>query len=336
MNLKFYGFLLLCIYSIIGCASNKNNVSIETFELSGNGLNEEELNMIQKNFKSKEKSIEYLHYYSKVMELWPHDYEGYYVVTDYGKTWINEIGDKNLPPLLLLHGMSGSSTLWYPNVDYLSKYFRIIAPDIIGQAGKSLLIKPLKSSVDLEKWLDQVIDELKLDQVYLCGMSFGGWLATKYAVFEPNKVKKLVLLDPAATFLPLKSEFYFKMFSALLFPNSSTGKSFENWLTQGYQMNDDYSKQMTIGMMDYKPMKGQKTILAKELKDSELKKLNMPVMVLIGSKCVIYDREKVIKKANKLLQNVKTETIMDCGHAMNMEKAEIINGKIKEYLLENI
>jgi pimeloyl-ACP methyl ester carboxylesterase len=238
--------------------------------------------LVQKFFKTSEKAIEYLNLYGKVMKLWPVDYKGYYVDKKYEKTWIHETGDSNLPPLLLLHGMSGSSTQWYPNVDYLSKNFRVITPDIIGQAGKSVLEKPLFFSTDLEKWLDEVINNLGIEQLYLGGLSFGGWLAAKYAIYAPRKVNKLVMLDPAATFLSLKLEFILRMFAAIFIPIPTVGKSFERWLTQGYEMNVDFSKQLEIGMIDYKPMKGQKTIFAKVIPDADLRKLEMPVMVLIG------------------------------------------------------
>jgi pimeloyl-ACP methyl ester carboxylesterase len=289
--------------------------------------------MLHSNFKTAEKALEYEALYSKVMELWNVDYKGYYIDTSYGKTWIHEAGNENLPPLLLLHGMSGSSTLWYPNVEYLSKYFRVIMPDIIGQAGKSMLEKPLTSPADLEKWLDEVIIDLKINQLYLGGMSFGGWLAARYAIYAPHRVAKLIMIDPAATFIPFNAEFYFRMFAAVVIPVPRIGKSFEYWLTQGYKMNPDFSRQIAIGMMDYKPMKGQKTIIAKAIHNEDLRKLVMPVKIMFGEQCVMYNLQKAIQKAKSLLPHVDIDVISNSAHSVNMEQADVVNELIAKFIL---
>lgn len=151
------------------------------------------------NLKTEEIAENYEQLYNITMQLWPECYKGYYIETQFGKTWINEIGDEKKPVLLLLHGMSGSSTLWYSNVEQLSKHFRVLAPDIIGQAGKSISEKPLKSANDLEIWLDEVIENLQLTNVHLAGMSFGGWLAIRYALYNSKKITKIVVLDPSGT-----------------------------------------------------------------------------------------------------------------------------------------
>lgn len=288
--------------------------------------------MSQISFRSAEKATEYDNLYRKTMELWPVGYRGYYLDTTYGKTWIHEMGDSNQPVLLLLHGMSSSSTLWYPNIEYLSKSFRVITPDIIGQAGKSILEKPLVSSSDLEKWLGEVVDNLNVDQLYIGGLSFGGWLAARFTIFAPQKVKKLIMLDPAATLLPMKAEFFFRMFAALLIPIPAVAKSFAKWLTQGYEMNVDFLRQMGVGMKDYKQMKGQRTIYAKVIPDEDLRKIGAPVLVLIGDRCVIYDPNKALCRAKNLFPCVKAELVPNCSHSMNMEQPEITNEMITKFL----
>lgn len=323
-QLTVFSCIAIFSYILLSCANTSGKKQVEQ---------EEEImeNVLLRNYyKSIEKAIEYENLYNKTMELWPAGYKGYYLGTSYGKTWIHEIGDEHLPTLLLLHGMSGSSTMWYPNVEYLSKYFRVITPDIIGQAGKSLLEKPLKSSDDLVKWLDEVIINLNVNQIYLCGLSFGGWLAAKYTIFDQTKVKKLIMLDPAATLVPMKTKFFFKMFTAILIP--ATGESFEKWLTQGYEMNPDFSRQIEVGMMDYKNMKGQKVIFAKAIPDRELNSIKISVMVLIGDKSVIYDPKKAIEKAKKTITNVRAEIIQNCSHSMNMEQADFINLMIHDFI----
>lgn len=47
-------------------------------------------------------------------------------------------------PLVLLHGFLGSSIMWKPQIEYLKKNYRVIAPDLPG-FGKSNNIKACNS-----------------------------------------------------------------------------------------------------------------------------------------------------------------------------------------------
>jgi len=47
-------------------------------------------------------------------------------------------------PLVLVHGFLGSSEMWEPQINYLSKYFRVITPNLPG-FGKSNNVKSLDS-----------------------------------------------------------------------------------------------------------------------------------------------------------------------------------------------
>jgi pimeloyl-ACP methyl ester carboxylesterase len=41
-----------------------------------------------------------------------------------------------------------------------------------------------------------VLDELKIDKIYLLGHSMGGMLATRFALMYPEMVEKLILENP--------------------------------------------------------------------------------------------------------------------------------------------
>ncbi len=47
-------------------------------------------------------------------------------------------------PLVLVHGFLGSSEMWEPQINYLSKYYRVITPNLPG-FGKSKNVKSLDS-----------------------------------------------------------------------------------------------------------------------------------------------------------------------------------------------
>src|SRR5687768_10832933 len=75
--------------------------------------------------------------YDGIMADWTIPYESRIVNTCAGKTHLILAGDKDAPPLLMLHGAYGNAAAWgYAAPDFVKNH-RIIAVDIIGQPNKS-------------------------------------------------------------------------------------------------------------------------------------------------------------------------------------------------------
>jgi pimeloyl-ACP methyl ester carboxylesterase len=99
-------------------------------------------------------------------------------------------------PLLMLHGFLGSGSCWLPLMERLQSQFRCISLDLLG-FGESA--KP-KICYDIAKevaFVRQVVEALQLDSCYILGHSFGGWVASAYALEYPGSVKGLVLAASA-------------------------------------------------------------------------------------------------------------------------------------------
>ena len=99
-------------------------------------------------------------------------------------------------PLLMLHGFFGNGTNWLPLMERLNSQFRCIGLDLLG-FGESA--KPdIRYDVAKEvAFVRQVVEALQLDPCYIVGHSFGGWVASAYALHYPDAVKGLFLAAPA-------------------------------------------------------------------------------------------------------------------------------------------
>jgi pimeloyl-ACP methyl ester carboxylesterase len=103
-------------------------------------------------------------------------------------------------PLVFLHGLSANAHSFDELIGSgLSPAFRAIALDLRGrgrsQKGSGYTIE--EHSDDVVAWLDA----LALPEVILVGHSFGGFLATFIAWRHPSRVRKLIVLDIAASAL---------------------------------------------------------------------------------------------------------------------------------------
>lgn len=106
-----------------------------------------------------------------------------------------EAGDRPRPQLVLLHGMSASGDSFRELMHELAADYHLIAPDIPG-FGYSHTTEPY-TIPHLVEWLASLLDNLRMPEVYLLGHSFGGLVATAFALAYPHHVNRLVLIAPA-------------------------------------------------------------------------------------------------------------------------------------------
>jgi len=147
--------------------------------------------------------------YDRALEKWPVPYETKYVPTAYGDTHMIISGPEDGEPLILIHGMGSNATDWSPNIAALARTYRVYALDIIGYVGKGKAVKVFSDRAELAEWLTNILDALKIEKTYMAGYSLGGFLTISYALEKPERLKKIVLLAPAATFAPLSKGWHF-------------------------------------------------------------------------------------------------------------------------------
>lgn len=100
----------------------------------------------------------------------------------------------NGDPVLLVHGLGGTSNVFGPQVGVLSRFFQCIRPDLPG-SGRSPADGPL-SIAGLAEAIEGVMDERGLDRVHLVGHSLGTIVCQHIAVRRPNRVRSLALIGP--------------------------------------------------------------------------------------------------------------------------------------------
>lgn len=103
--------------------------------------------------------------------------------------------------ILLLHGLGSTKADWDFQIDTLSKYFRVIAPDLRGHGNSSKPEKREEYGVSLCAE-DNVLllKELKEDQCAVLGFSMGGAVAFEMAVNHPELISKLIIVNTAPDF----------------------------------------------------------------------------------------------------------------------------------------
>jgi pimeloyl-ACP methyl ester carboxylesterase len=152
-------------------------------------------------FKSEASHATYLAAYEATLREWPVPFEEITAPTTFGPTHIVTSGARDAPPLVLLPSLAATALVWRPNVEALSRRFRILAVDVIGQPGKGAALRPLRSRKDFARWMTDLLDAAGVTRASFVGCSFGGFLALSQASLTPERVDRVVLISPAGTFV---------------------------------------------------------------------------------------------------------------------------------------
>lgn len=99
------------------------------------------------------------------------------------------------PPLILIHGLSGSSRWWRHNIMPLAHQFQVYTIDLIG-FGRSRGRHPFVLT-DAARYLTGWMDAVGIERASLVGHSMGGFIAADLAADFPERVDRLVLVDAA-------------------------------------------------------------------------------------------------------------------------------------------
>lgn len=104
-------------------------------------------------------------------------------------------GGEGNPPIVLLHGLLGSSRNWVSAAKELVKDYEVFALDLRNHGDS-----PHCDSMDFGEMAADVLqflEEQELDQVCLLGHSLGGKVAMRVAVESPDSLESLIIVDIA-------------------------------------------------------------------------------------------------------------------------------------------
>jgi pimeloyl-ACP methyl ester carboxylesterase len=283
-------------------------------------------------FTTPEGRAKYVAAYEAMFDLWTVPHEAVDVKTGYGSTHINVSGPDDGFPLVLLHAAGLSSTVWFANIAELSAHHRVYAVDVIGDAGRSVADRLLMKRTDYAQWLREVFDGLNIERCYLLGHSYGGWLTLNMALAYPERLQKIVLLAPAASFYPLgfmtKLILYLGEFKIHLPARSILQVA----AAKGTVLEETFIHLMETVTRYCSPA----TMFPTVYTDEELKQIDLPALLLIGSGEKIYNPQKAIERAQRRMPELTSEIIPKAGHLLIMDQPEIINAHILKFFSNDL
>ncbi len=286
-------------------------------------------------FKTSKGQAQYYAAYDAAMQLWPVSFESRLVTTSYGQTNVISCSPEDAFPLVLLHAGQASSTMWFPNIAQLVGKFHVLALDTPGEPGKSVPVRHNATRNDCAAWLEGVLDVLGISRTHIMGLSRGAWLALNLAQQAPQRLDRIVLLSPAASFVALNSFFSAVAQTVMRVPSRFVAKfALNSWVARGFEVNQVFAEQFMVGLQNWNWVvntSGYSGIMPCTFSDEELRQIPQHILLLIGDQDRL-NPPKALERARQTIVHLDSEVIAHAGHFLNMEQPESVNARIFKFL----
>ncbi len=133
-------------------------------------------------------------------------------------------------PIIILHGLFGSSDNWFTLSKFFGEKFKVFAVDLRNH-GRSPHSDQFNYRIMADDINNLVIHE-GVNSVHLLGHSMGGKTAMQFALMYPEKVDKLIVVDVAPKAYPPKHDAIFQALFALKLERYKTRSELDSALSQ--------------------------------------------------------------------------------------------------------
>lgn len=221
-------------------------------------------------------------------------------------------------PILLLHGNSGSIKTMESQIQELSKHFKVIAADSRAQ-GKSTDSNKEITYALMASDMNELIDKLKLEGVYVVGWRDGGNIGLELAFAHPEKVKKLVTFGANYTY----ENFMAAPDSVVMDPNDSLiikTTAFLQMYKAGFdRIPPEIKKKLTDLTQKYP-----------NFTKEQLKQIKIPALIVVGDHDLITLDQTIAIFTS--LPHSQLFIVPGATHFVPIEQSKLINSEVIKFL----
>lgn len=250
----------------------------------------------------------------------------------------DDLGVREAPAALLMHSLLCDGEMFAHLAQELSRTHRVINLDSRGH-GRST---PASRGYTLDEQCDDipaVLDHAGVHSATLVGLSWGGMLAMRAAVFHPTRVAALALLDTSARpESPVLRAQYMAMagsFLAVGLLPTVEARVRPLMFSDGFLAREPgAAKALTDKVRTWRREGVFQAVQAVAMRDdfsAQLGDVRVPTVVLVGDE----DRATPVKRAEQLVGAIPGATldiVRGAGHLTSVEQPELVAQAVRAFL----
>lgn len=241
--------------------------------------------------------------------------------------------------LVFSHGLLMNGEMFRAQIDALSRTYRCIAYDHLGQ-GRSEVTRAGYDMDSLARDAVALIRELGAAPCHFAGLSMGGFVGLRLAIHHPELLRSLILLDTSADpepeanrgpyrrlalvgrwlgFRPVVDRVMKIMFGRTFLTDPARQAERERW------------RRHLLGLDRVGTARAAHGVIDREGVYDQLGRIAVPTLILVGDE----DVATVPAKAERMQQAIagsKLVIIPGAGHSSSIEQPERVTAAIREFL----
>ncbi len=249
-------------------------------------------------------------------------------------------GPVGAPPLVLLRGLGRTVRHWGKLLDLLGDRLRVVVIDNRGVGRSSAPLPPYDTGVMATDVL-AVLDHASIERASVFGLSLGGMIAQKVALFRPERVSHLILGCTRAggrTGRATSRETLLRLASAMLLPearalaHTASVVLSQEFLAKNPDVVDEWQRIAREQPTRRRGYLGQMGAALRHDASRELARLRVPTLVVSGDADRLIDVENSRHLA-RTIPGARLEILPGAGHDIPIERPRELAALLTRFCL---
>ena len=253
--------------------------------------------------------------------------------------------EKPGPLCLFLHGIGGKRQNWDQQLIVAGNYMQAAAMDLRGY-GESALGSSPSTIDDYCKDILRVMQALKKHRVVLCGLSYGSWIATSFAMRHSDRLSGLVLSGGCTGMseASVEERENFRITRELPLNEGKTPADFARSVVNaiaGPHATADAKAQLHTSMaaISVATYRDALQCFTSPREYFDFSRITSPVLLMTGEHDRLAPPSEIRAISNRIhthspTANVRFEIIPNAGHVCNIENAPDYNNALAQFLAQ--
>ncbi|HEX5900184.1 MAG TPA: alpha/beta hydrolase [Solirubrobacteraceae bacterium] len=271
-----------------------------------------------------------------------------WVTVDGRRVNVVELGSG--PPIVFIHGLSGSWQNWLEQLPVFAREHRVIALDLPGFGASEMPAQKISIS-GYGRIVNALLDELGAGSVAVVGNSMGGFIGIELAIRFPERVERLVLVSAAGLSIE-----YLRNERALALLNVTENRlaAYSGWLASRSDAlaRRPGARRLIFGIVAHRPELLPGPLVAEQVRGSgksgfvpaldaltdyrirdRLGEIACPTLIVWGAEDKLVPARDADEFA-RLIPNARKVVWAETGHVAMLERPAAFNALLAAFLAE--
>jgi pimeloyl-ACP methyl ester carboxylesterase len=263
---------------------------------------------------------------------------------------VNAIELGSGPPVVFIHGLSGSWQNWLEQVPVFARDHRVIAFDLPGFGASEMPQEKITIS-GYGRFVSVLLDELGVGSAAVVGNSMGGFIGIELAIRFPERVERLVLVSAAGLSIEyLRNERALAVLGAL----GNRLAAYSGWVASRSDAlaRRPVARRAIFGIVAHRPDRLPGPLVAEQVRGSgkpgfipaldaltdypirdRLGEIACPTLIVWGAEDKLVPARDADEFA-RLIPNSRKVVWPETGHVAMLERPEAFNALVQAFLAE--